>query len=132
MGTIKDLVDLTTQLANSNQDRKIATELNTIQSLILSLQSEQADLHESNIQLREERLTLKERIQELENEIQQLQNVRPQGPVGVPTCPNCSSESKPVYMSPLPPKVVKLMNASHLCSVCNYSMKFEKKCEGNS
>jgi len=62
MGTIKDLVDLTTQLANNVQDRKIASELNAIQSLILKLQSEQAILHETNIELREERLSLKERI----------------------------------------------------------------------
>lgn len=39
MGKIKDIVDLSTQLANSVQDRKIASELNQIQSLILVLQS---------------------------------------------------------------------------------------------
>jgi uncharacterized protein YbaR (Trm112 family) len=54
MGTIKDIVDLTTQLSNSVTDRKIAAELNKIQSLILSLQSEQADIHEVNMKLREE------------------------------------------------------------------------------
>ena len=65
MGTIKDLVDLVTQLANSVQDRKIASELNAIQSLILKLQAEQATLHEANVELREERLSLKEQIQQL-------------------------------------------------------------------
>jgi hypothetical protein len=40
MGTIKDLVDLTTQLANSMEDRRVASELNAIQSLILNVQSD--------------------------------------------------------------------------------------------
>ncbi len=131
MGTIKDLVDLTTQLANSVQDRKIAKELNDIQSLILSLQSEQAGLHESNIQLREERLTLKEHILKLETEIQHLRKARPQGPVGVPTCPNCSTESKPVYMSSIPSPNVKITGLTHRCNTCQYSMKVESSA-GNS
>ena len=125
MGTIKDLVDLTTQLANSVQDRKIAAELNAIQSLILSLQSEQAGLHESNIELREETLTLKERILELEREVERLKTAKPQGPIGVPICPNCSTEDKPVYMSPVPPQIVKIMGATHQCSACTYFKKIE-------
>ena len=95
MGSIKDLVDLTTQLANSVQDRKIASELNAIQSLILRLQSEQATLHEANTELREERLTLKERVQELEAEVERLKSASGVGPRGVPTCPNCSTASWP-------------------------------------
>jgi hypothetical protein len=47
MGAIKDIVDLTTQLSNSVNDRKIATELSKIQTLTLQLQSEQAELHEN-------------------------------------------------------------------------------------
>ncbi|MCK5100049.1 MAG: hypothetical protein KAR45_18205 [Desulfobacteraceae bacterium] len=58
MGTIKDIVDLSTQLANSVSDRKIAADINQIQSLTLQLQSEQADLHEKNMQLREDLLKL--------------------------------------------------------------------------
>ena len=57
MGTIKDIVDLSTQLASKVEDRKIASELNQIQVLILQLQSEQAQLHEKNIELREDRVT---------------------------------------------------------------------------
>jgi len=45
MGAIKDIIDLCTQLSNSLQDRQIAAELNQIQSLILQLQSEHAELH---------------------------------------------------------------------------------------
>ena len=126
MGTIKDLVDLTTQLANSVQDRKIASELNGIQSLILKLQSEQAMLHEANIKLREERLSLNERIQELEAEIEGLKSASAVGPNGVPTCPNCSTASKPFYMRPVPRDFVSIMNATHECSKCEYTMKIEK------
>ena len=93
MGTIKDLVDLTTQLAKSVQDRKIASEINGIQSLILQLQSEQASLHEANTKLREERLSLKERIQEIETEIKEMKSASISAPSGVPTCPNCSTAS---------------------------------------
>lgn len=69
MGNIKDVVDLASDLANRVKDRKIADELNKIQQLLLSIQSEQAELHESNVKLREERLALNERIQGLEAEV---------------------------------------------------------------
>jgi len=126
MGTIKDLVDLTTQLANSVQDRKIASELNAIQSLILKLQSEQATLHETNIQLREERLALKERVQELEAEVERLQSASAIGPSGDPTCPNCSTASKPFYMRTLPRDFVSIMDVTHECPKCNYTTKIGK------
>lgn len=67
MGTIKDVVDLTTQLCNSVQDRKIAAEILQIQSLILTVQKEDATLVSEN-------LDLKKKIFELEKEIFNLQN----------------------------------------------------------
>ena len=121
MGTIKDLVDLTTQLANSVEDRKVAKELNSIQSLILQLQSEQAGLHETNIELREERLSLKETIQELESEIKELKSASVSVPEGVPTCPNCSTQSKPFYMRPVASDFVHILNATHECPKCKYN-----------
>ena len=123
MGTVKDLVDLTTQLASSVQDRKIASELNAIQSLILQLQSEQASLHEANIQMREERLSLKERIQELEAEIATQKSTGIAGPDDVPICPNCSTESKPFYMRPVAKNFVRMLNATHECPQCEYRTK---------
>ena len=51
MGTIKDIVDLSTQLANSVADRKIVDELNKIQSLTLQLQSELVDLYEKKYEI---------------------------------------------------------------------------------
>ncbi|MCX5726864.1 MAG: hypothetical protein NT030_06825 [Candidatus Saganbacteria bacterium] len=120
MGTIKDLVDLVTQLANSVQDRKIASELNAIQSLILKLQAEQASLHEANVKLREERLSREERIQELEAKIQELSTAPAPGPDNVPTCPNCSTSSKPFYMRPVATNFVPLLNATHECPKCKY------------
>jgi len=126
MGTIKDLVDLVTQLANSVKDRKIASELNAIQSLILKLQAEQASLHEANVELREERLSLKERIQDLEAKIQELSSASAPGPGGVPTCPNCSTSSKPFYMRPVPRDFVSVLNATHECPKCKYNTKIEE------
>jgi hypothetical protein len=61
MGNIKDIVDLTTQLANSVQDRKVAAEIFKIQSLILSVQKDDAALVSEN-------LDLKKKIFELEKE----------------------------------------------------------------
>jgi hypothetical protein len=125
MGTLKDLVDLTTQLANSMQDRKIASELNAIQSLTLQLQSEQASMHEANIQMREERLSLKERIQELETELAKLKSTGIAGPDGVPVCPNCSTESNPFFMRSVPTDFVQILNATHECPQCKYNTKIE-------
>ena len=71
---IKDVIDLCLELSNRSEGRKLAAELNAIQRLILSIQSDQAALHEENSELREERLSLKERIQELESELTLLKN----------------------------------------------------------
>jgi len=126
MGTIKDLVDLTTQLANSVQDRKIASELNSIQTLMLQLQSEQAILHENNIELREERLVLKERIQELELKIKELNSTCSSAPDGVPICPNCSTASTSFYMRLVGRDFMDIMDATHECPKCSYTTKVNK------
>ncbi len=126
MGTIKDLIELTSQLANSVRDRKIASELNAIQSLILQLQSEQTSLHEANVEMREECLLLKGRIQELEAEIDRSKSTSSSGPIDVPTCPNCSTGSKPFYISPVPPDFVSIMDATHECPRCHYTTKIQK------
>lgn len=127
MGTLKDIVDLTSQLANSVQDRKIATELNTIQQLILNLQSEQAILHETNIELREERLTLKEKVQELETELKELKT-KPSNSIDTdaPKCPNCSTKSSPFYLRSVPARFVKMMGVTHECPKCKYNTNIKK------
>ncbi len=119
MGTVKDLVDLLTQLANSVEDRKLAAELGKIQSQILGIQAEQSSLHDANISLREERLDLKERILELENQIKEFSNPIP-APAGIPRCPNCSSMGKPFYMSPLGGQESRILGATHQCPKCKY------------
>ena len=125
MGTIKDLVDLTTQLANTVEDRKIASELNSIQTLILKLQAEQATLHETNIELREEHLSLKERIHELETTIYELQSAPSSTMSDTPAYPNCSTMSKPFFMRPVPEDFVKILNATHECPKCEYNTKID-------
>ena len=121
MGTIKDLVDLTTQLANSVQDRKLTAELSTIQSLIFQIQSDQAIIHEANIELREERLSLKEQILDLKRENQELKTASISAPSDIPTCPNCSTVSKPFFMRPVATDFVEILNATHECPKCKYN-----------
>jgi hypothetical protein len=123
MGAIKDVVDLLTQLTNRVQDRKLASELKEIQLLILKIQAEHAELHETNIQLREDRLSLRERIQELETTVAELSSASPAGPSDAPTCPNCSTQSKPIYMSPVQRDFVSILNATHECPKCKYTTK---------
>lgn len=123
VGAIKDVIDLLTQLANKVEDRRLATELSSIQSLILKIQAEHAELHETNIVLREERLGFKGRIQELEAQARELSSTPAHAPSSVPTCPNCSTKSKPFYMRPLGPDFTNILDASHDCPKCGYTTK---------
>ncbi len=125
MGTLKDLVDLVTQLSNSVADRRIASELHEIQLLALKLQSDQVSLHEANMELREERQTLRDEIRSLESKIEELSSRPTSVPSDVPTCPNCSTVSKPFYMAHLPPDFIKILNATHECPKCKYTTKLK-------
>ena len=62
MGAIKDIIDLTTQLSSSIQDRKLAAEIRQIQTLILIVQRDDATLVTENFDL-------KKKIFELEKEM---------------------------------------------------------------
>lgn len=59
MGTIKDITDLLTKLIGNIKDRKLATELREIQTLINTLQSENTVLQEKNFALIKENSNLK-------------------------------------------------------------------------
>lgn len=126
MGTIKDIVDLSTQLATSVQDRKVTAELNQIQSLTLQLQSEQAQLHETNIKLREEKLKLAEKVQSLEKEIKNLKEGCTKDPEGVPICPNCSTNTKPYYMKPVAVDFISILGATHECAQCGFNTNISR------
>ena len=67
MGTIKDNIDLTTQHSKSVKDRKLATEISQIQSLISTIQIENSSLVSENLEL-------KQKIFELEKEIHNLKD----------------------------------------------------------
>lgn len=69
MGTIKDLIDLVTQLTDSVKDRKFAAELREIQRMISNLQSEQAALYEQNFKLMADNKELTQTIYSLQQEI---------------------------------------------------------------
>jgi len=40
-----------------------------------------------------------------------------------PTCPNCSSDIKKIYMSPIPSDFIDIENVTHECSKCGYKTK---------
>ena len=65
MGTIKDLVDLTTQLVSNIKYRKFSAEILQIQSLVSSLQSEQLKTTENMSKVSNENITLKVENQKL-------------------------------------------------------------------
>lgn len=74
MGAIKDVVDLTRDLANSVEDRRVAGELLEIQRLILGILSDNASMHEQSIEVREENVRLKQQIVALEQDIVTLKS----------------------------------------------------------
>lgn len=120
MGTISDIIGMIDKLNTKITDRKLASELAAIQSLVLQLQSEQAALHEKNMELREENVTLKEGARELKAQIEKLNSSPTAGPKGVPPCPNCSKPDAPFYMSPIPSVAKRMTGGKWTCSQCNY------------
>lgn len=42
---------------------------------------------------------------------------------GQPTCPNCSTESRPFRLSPIPSDFIEIENATHECSKCNFKTR---------
>lgn len=41
-------------------------------------------------------------------------------PIGTPTCPNCSTAQKPIFMRPVPPPFSELTGGSWECSLCQF------------
>jgi len=78
MGTIKDIIDLTTQLSSSIKDRKFAAEILKIQTLILTVQKEDSTLVSENLDLKKKIFELEKEISDLKQshakEISDLQN----------------------------------------------------------
>ncbi len=74
MGTIKDIVDLTTQLADRVEDRKFATDLFQIIRLINTVQSDQTILIEKNHDLMSDKSQMEQTISSLKAKITTLQN----------------------------------------------------------
>ena len=72
MGALKDVVDLSTQLANSVKDRKFAADLFKVIELINIVRAEQAGLTEDNIQLMSDKAKLQKLVISLEDDISKL------------------------------------------------------------
>jgi hypothetical protein len=66
MGAIKDIVDLTTQLCSSVQDRETAAKILAIQTLILSVQKDDAALVSENFDLKKKIFDLEQQHAESE------------------------------------------------------------------
>lgn len=82
MGAIKDVVFLATQLSESVQDRRFASDLFKIIQLVNTIQCDQASLTEKNIELMSEKSELKQSISALKSDItrlhQQISNLKKQ------------------------------------------------------
>jgi hypothetical protein len=68
MGAIKDIVDLTRELETRAKDRHDIELIHRIQSLIISLQSQHADIADRDIRLMQENTDLKNQLAELQKE----------------------------------------------------------------
>lgn len=66
MGAIKDIVDLCIKLRDENRDGRVSAAISEIQSLTLTLQSEQAAIVEKNSELVTENLGLKRKMLDME------------------------------------------------------------------
>ena len=74
MGAIKDAIDLLIDLQGRVQDRKLSTEILHIQSLVSSVQSENAALLEKYSQAKKENIDLMSEIFELKKKVSELEN----------------------------------------------------------
>jgi hypothetical protein len=99
MSTVKDIIDLVTQLSDNIQDRKVATELfniiliaNQIQSDMFELQKENLNLKKENQELTE-KLNNKNRITLFHKNLLWLENDKN------PYCPSCyDTDHKLIHM----------------------------------
>jgi len=121
MGAIKDVVDLTTQLANSIQDRKFAADLFKIIELISTVQVDQERLTENNIQLMSDKsalqntiTTLKSDITRLQQQISELQNPTDKG------IPEISDLMKQIlFYSSESPEGISISMVQHKLNISN-------------
>jgi len=74
-------------------------------------------------QLRKENENLSLEVKELKKQIEELSLPMDFQPEGVPKCPNCSTVSKPFFMSPLPKDFIEIQDATHECTKCAFSLK---------
>ena len=74
-------------------------------------------------ELRKENENLRDEIKHLKDENENLKAPSSARPTQAPTCPNCSTTGRLVYMSPLPKDFVEHENATHECSHCQYKTR---------
>ena len=116
MGTIKDLHDLITEAIDRAHDRKAVDDMRAMLKLAAEIQSDQRSMEE-------EIAVLQDRSAHLESELSDAKTTPLEAPEGIPTCPNCSTRQRPVYMSPLEPPFSNLLRASHECTNCQFRLR---------
>ncbi len=73
MSTIKEIIDLATQLSNKIEDRKFAGEVREILKMAGNLQSEHSEIHEKNFKLMQENAELRKEIIALQQQKEQVE-----------------------------------------------------------
>lgn len=71
-------------------------------------------------QLRKENQELSDEVKKLKKRVEDLGMPKGLQPEGVPQCPNCSTEGRPFYMSPIPPNFAHLKGATYQCTNCRF------------
>lgn len=68
---------------------------------------------------------LRKENEELRKQIEELKAPKGVQPEGIPSCPNCSTEGRLIFMSPIPEDFIKLENATHECTKCGLKLSVD-------
>jgi hypothetical protein len=139
MGTIKDIVDLVTQLSKNVQDRTVATELLNIISIANQIQSDMFELQKENLDLKKEISDLETKNQELNVQLNNKNqetifhsNLLWKPDDEYPYCPTCyESENKLIHMQPWDAPYTETGGAIRTkprlkCPKCNHNTEITK------
>jgi len=105
MGAIKDLVELVKELETRAKDRAMMDIVHKIQTIVLSVQSHQAETLERSVQLIQENADLKKQLAEANSEeIRihdgiELRRGQRTGGKWLPFCPKCGMPAQDAYLT---------------------------------
>jgi len=82
------------------------------------------ELRKENDALRRENDSCREENKKLKRQIEELSAPSSSPRPNVPSCPNCSTASRPVFMSKVPKDFIQLLDATHECQNCGFREKY--------